>query len=386
MSVQSRVTMALGALLLAASLGSPVAQAAGPTGAAQVNAGSGALGTFLTDANGRTLYVFLNDNYGPSVCYGGCATAWPPLLTNGAPVAGNGAQQGMLGTAPRNDGTTQVTYNGWPLYYWFRDSVPGDTKGQWVGNTWFVIGPDAQLNAKHVVYVGKASSPIGDVLVGPNGKTLYIFDKDTGGVSNCNDQCATAWPPLLTDVAPQANTGAQQALLGTTERKDGKMQVTYKGMPLYYWFRDSAAGQWNGQSVGNAWWMVNPAGARLAKPLPAYVTLSAGTTPYGPILVGTNGLSVYMFTRDTNGQSVCYDRCAQIWPPVLSDIPVITGNGVDAKLIGTVKRTDGKMQVTYNGMPLYYYYTDKAPGDLNGQNVGSVWFVLRPNGDVLKPG
>jgi hypothetical protein len=70
----------------------------------------------------------------------------------------------------------------------------------------------------------------------------------------------------------------------------------------------------------------------------------------------------------------------------LSDIPVITGTGIDAKLIGTAKRKDGTNQVTYNGMPLYYYSGDKAPGDLMGQNVFSVWFVLRPSGKVLMPG
>jgi predicted lipoprotein with Yx(FWY)xxD motif len=380
--------MALGALLMSASLGAPAAQLAqaAPTGPAKVDQVTHALGTFLTDASGRTLYVFLKDNNGPSVCYGGCAVAWPPLLTSGMPVAGEGVQQGLLGTTTRTDGATQVTYNGWPLYYWFRDSAPGDMKGQWVNNLWFVIAPDAQLNAKHVAYVGMSKSPLGDVLVGPNGKTLYMFDPDKAGASTCYDRCAVAWPPLLTDVAPQADKGVQQKLLGTTQRKDGTLQVTYNGMPVYYWFRDHAAGEWNGQSVGKVWWMVEPNGSRLAKPLPVFTKLSAGSTPYGPILVGTNGLTVYMFTRDTNGQSVCYDRCAEIWPPVLSDIPVITGNGVDAKLIGAVKRKDGKMQVTYNGMPLYYYYTDKSPGDLQGQNVNSVWFVLRPTGEVLKPG
>lgn len=378
--------MALGAVIAASSLSVPMVQAADPIGPARVEMTTGALGTFLTDENGRTLYVFLSDNNGPSVCYGGCATAWPPLLTNGMAVAGTGVQQGLLGITTRNDGTTQVTYNGWPLYYWFRDSAPGEMKGQWVNNLWFVIAPDAQLNPKHVAYVGKASSPLGDVLVGPNGRTLYMFDTDKDGVSNCYGQCAVAWPPLLTDVQPQANTGVRQSLLGTTTRNDGTLQVTYNGMPVYYWFRDNAAGQWNGQSVGKVWWMVTPNGARLARSLPQYTTLAAGSTPYGPILVGKNGRTVYMFTRDTDGQSACYDRCAQVWPPVLTDIPVITGNGADTKLIGTVKRTDGTTQVTYNGMPLYYYFADAAPGDLKGQNVNSVWFVLRPSGEVLKPG
>ncbi|HEY3290541.1 MAG TPA: hypothetical protein VGK87_10480 [Anaerolineae bacterium] len=385
MSVASRVSTVLGALLVVGSLGVPVAQA-GPAGPTRVDIATGPLGTYLADANGRTLYILLKDSYGPSTCYGGCATAWPPLLTNGMPVAGDGVAQWQLGTSVRTDGTTQVTYNGWPLYYWFRDSAPGDTKGQWVNNVWFVIGPDAQPNPTKITYVGKSSSPLGDVLVGPNGRTLYMFDVDKGGASKCYGGCETAWPPLLTEAAPQANAGVDKNLLGTTKRNDGSLQVTYNGNPLYYWFRDHAAGEWNGQSIGKVWWMMNPAGERLGTPLPVFAKLSIGSTPYGSILVGTNGRTVYMFEKDKDGQSVCYNACARFWPPVLSDIPVITGNGVDAKLIGSVRRTDGTMQVTYNGMPLYYFFDDKAPGDLKGQNVNSIWFILHPNGEVFMPG
>ena len=64
----------------------------------------------------------------------------------------------------------------------------------------------------------------------------------------------------------------------------------------------------------------------------------------------------------------------------------MAGTGVKASLLGTIKRTDGKLQVTFNGLPLYYYVDDKAAGELKGQNVNSVWFVLKPTGEVLKPG
>jgi predicted lipoprotein with Yx(FWY)xxD motif len=157
-------------------------------------------------------------------------------------------------------------------------------------------------------------------------------------------------------------------------------------MPLYYWFKDTAANQWNGQSVGKVWWVVTPNGRFVTKPLPHYASLAAGKTPYGDILVGNGGKAVYMFTKDADGQSVCYDECATIWPPVLSDVQVFTGAGIDPKLIGTVARKDGTKQVTFNGMPLYYYWEDAAPGDLKGQNFNSIWFVLRPSGEVLRPG
>jgi predicted lipoprotein with Yx(FWY)xxD motif len=113
-----------------------------PSGPAVVNIGQDAtLGSFLVDSKGMTLYLFTTDTPNTSTCYGGCAGYWPPLLTTGAPVAGTGVTASMLGTTSRTDGTTQVTYNGWPLYYYVSDKVAGDTTGENVQGTWFVITP-----------------------------------------------------------------------------------------------------------------------------------------------------------------------------------------------------------------------------------------------------
>lgn len=101
------------------------------------------LGPILVDGNGRTLYLFEADKGSSSTCYGDCATYWPPLLTGGAPVAGAGVNAPMLGTTKRTDGTTEVTYNGHPLYYVVTDHNPGDATGQAVSNfgaAWYVVG------------------------------------------------------------------------------------------------------------------------------------------------------------------------------------------------------------------------------------------------------
>lgn len=98
-----------------------------------------ALGTYLVDGNGMTLYIYTKDQAGTTTCYGGCATNWPPLLTNGAPVAGSGVTASMLSTTQRTDGSTQVTYNGWPLYYFAADKAAGDTNGEGKGGVWFVM-------------------------------------------------------------------------------------------------------------------------------------------------------------------------------------------------------------------------------------------------------
>jgi predicted lipoprotein with Yx(FWY)xxD motif len=110
--------------------------------AAVVDVGQNAtLGSFLVDSKGMTLYLYTKDSPNTSNCYTVCATAWPPLLTSGAPVAGTGVNAAMLGTTKRTDGTMEVTYNGWPLYYWVNDKKPGDTTGENVQNVWFVITP-----------------------------------------------------------------------------------------------------------------------------------------------------------------------------------------------------------------------------------------------------
>lgn len=117
----------------------------GSTGAATVQLGeSDDLGQFLVDAEGMTLYLFLNDSDNTSTCYDDCAENWPPLLTEGDATAGEGVDDSLLGTTERTDGTVQVTYGGWPLYYWVRDEAPGDTTGQAVGEVWYVVSPQGE--------------------------------------------------------------------------------------------------------------------------------------------------------------------------------------------------------------------------------------------------
>ena len=113
------------------------------TGAAVVNLGQNdELGSFLVDEKGMTLYLFTKDTPNTTVCYEKCAVAWPPLLTTGDPVAGEGVDASMLGTTNRTDGTSQVTHNGWPLYYYEKDKAPGDVTGQDVGGVWYVVSAE----------------------------------------------------------------------------------------------------------------------------------------------------------------------------------------------------------------------------------------------------
>ncbi|MBI3968074.1 MAG: hypothetical protein HY329_20745 [Chloroflexi bacterium] len=90
-------------------------------------------------------------------------------------------------------------------------------------------------------------------------------------------------------------------------------------------------------------------------------------------------MTLYLFTRDQANVSNCYDQCAQLWPPLLiATGEPMAGPDVPGRL-GLHTRRDGSRQVTYNGLPLYYYTPDTQPGDARGQNVGGVWFVVGPN-------
>src|SRR4051794_28865992 len=94
-----------------------------------------------------------------------------------------------------------------------------------------------------------APSSAGRILVDTHGKTLYLWAHDKGAASTCNGQCAKYWPPLITTGKPEAGAGARAALLATSRRADGRMQVTYHGHPLYYYVGDTRRGDVKGEGL-----------------------------------------------------------------------------------------------------------------------------------------
>ena len=115
---------------------------------------------------------------------------------------------------------------------------------------------------------------------------------------------------------------------------------------------------------------------------PAGEGVSTAETDLGSILVDAEGFTLYIFTNDTEGTSTCYDDCAANWPAVPGDTAI--GADLDASLFGTTARDDGSEQLTVNGMPLYRFTPDEAPGDVNGQGVGGVWFVVGADGNMIE--
>ena len=116
-------------------------------------------------------------------------------------------------------------------------------------------------------------------------------------------------------------------------------------------------------------------------------TLSAHSSRYGRILFDGRGRVLYLFARDRGGRSSCYGACAKAWPPFLTKGAPRALAGVNAKLLGTTKRSDGTMQVTYAKHPLYYFSEDTRPGQIKCQNVsnfGGLWLVVTPNGKAVR--
>jgi predicted lipoprotein with Yx(FWY)xxD motif len=118
-------------------------------------------------------------------------------------------------------------------------------------------------------------------------------------------------------------------------------------------------------------------------------TVVVAKSPLGRILVDGKGITLYDFVQDKGTKSTCYGACAALWPPLITKGKPIAGHGVRAFLLGTTKRKDGKLEVTYNGHPLYYFVTDREPGQTTGQGVdqfGAPWWVLSSAGKEIHRG
>ena len=118
------------------------------------------------------------------------------------------------------------------------------------------------------------------------------------------------------------------------------------------------------------------------KPAPG-TAITVGESEFGDMLFDASEQAIYIFENDPKGESVCYGECAEAWPPVYTDGKPRAAAGVDAGLLGTVERRDGKQQVTYNGKPLYFY-AHEGPGEVRCHNVdlnGGLWWVVGPDGE-----
>jgi predicted lipoprotein with Yx(FWY)xxD motif len=117
--------------------------------------------------------------------------------------------------------------------------------------------------------VSVENAGLGNILVNSPGRTLYLFSRDSGTMSECSGACAVNWPPLRASGKPTVGNGARASIVSTTARSDGKPQVTYNGHPLYLFKGDSKPGDTNGEGLnafGGSWFAVSPAGNQVSAP------------------------------------------------------------------------------------------------------------------------
>jgi predicted lipoprotein with Yx(FWY)xxD motif len=343
-------------------------------------------GTVLVTSAGESLYVFSGDNQPFSAtnvpqldCTAlnvqastPCTTAWPPLVASGPLVAEGGVHQNLLSTVTRN-GVDQVTYNGQPVYGFIKDTAANDVNGEDVGafdGMWYLVHPSGHAAATTPT-VSEEVSPNGVILASAiaNGtRSLYLLTSDTPKTSNCNaaGACDALWPPLLNNGITKAGTGVNRGLFGTIRRSDGTFQVTYRGHPVYFFALDLSVTATNGETngehildpapVNGVWYTVLPTGL----PEPGTATIQSEASGSTNILAdagAVNGVigTLYAFSSDTPTTSNCNGQCAMIWPPVLSQTAAVAAGSANGSLLGTIQRSDGTFQVTYNGHPLYYF-------------------------------
>jgi predicted lipoprotein with Yx(FWY)xxD motif len=262
--------------------------------------------------------------------------------------------------------------------------------------------PIPEMEVEEAELAVAETDEFGEILVGNDGMTLYMFAIDGPNESNCDEDCLVLWPPLLTEGDPILGEGVDPDLVGTAETVDGSLMVTYNQMPLYFWIQDQQPGDTTGQGFGEVWFVISPEGEPVGMDEPAAMPEPedadpdvaaaeeeadlevASDTRFGDILVDRDGMTLYMFMRDEPNVSNCTGACLVTWPPLVIEGEPILGEGVDPDLIGSAELEDGRQIMTYNGMPLYYYVQDNEPGDFNGQGFGSVWFVVSPEGEIVR--
>jgi predicted lipoprotein with Yx(FWY)xxD motif len=268
---------------------------------------------------------------------------------------------------------------------------------------------EAPAAAGDTVAVKSAETELGNILVGPNGHTLYGFTNDVDGQSSCSGTCAEAWPPLIVDEDWTVGPGLDNAVFNTVTREDGTQQLVAGRWPLYYFSGDTAPGDVNGQGSGGVWFAVNvdttlvdapasggeaeggDAGADESGQAGEYgetgdasaQTVQVAETSLGDAVVDSEGMTLYAFTQDADGTPTCTGDCASTWPALLVEGEPAIGDPLDPATFSTVDGAEGGTQLVAGEWPLYRFSGDSAPGDVNGQGSGGVWFAVAPDGTLI---
>lgn len=230
---------------------------------------------------------------------------------------------------------------------------------------------------------------LGEIVVDEKGWVLYRFDGDTSEPpkSNCDGECAAAWPP--SPAVDAANlTGVDAGVLGSFTRADGSTQAMLSNYLLYRYAGDKNPGDTLGQGVNGKWWAVTPEGKRAGAPTPAKGPLSTMEHPQlGTIVVDAEGYALYRHKGDTDDPmaSTCNGECAVAWPPVPA-IETAGSQGIQAP-VTSFQREDGTTQSSLDCWPLYRFAKDTVPGQVNGHGgADNTFFAVTPDGKLANDG
>jgi len=219
----------------------------------------------------------------------------------------------------------------------------------------------------------------GSLVLAESGLSLYTFDNDSAGLSNCEgsaddiNTCAGKWPPLLAD------DGAVATMAMTLiSRSDGQQQWAMKGQALYTWYLDSAQGDIGGDGVNDVWHLARPmpVAATVINDIESYVgvetivTVSSSSDVLTAMRADKSGFTLYTFDKDPIDDSACAGDCINIWPPLLAD----TG-AMAMPPLSLMTLSNGNTQWAYKNKPLYFFQNDLAAGDINGDEVKDIWHI-----------
>lgn len=346
---------------------------------------------YFVDAYGRTLYTFTRDssfnNNFTSADFSNNGT-WPVYVEALGRVPST--VKDSLFKSIDVFGRKQLTYNGWPLYYFGRDTLRGHNKGvsfpvpgRWpVAISTIAVAP-SPANIRLV-----ENAKFGSILVDSLGKTLYFFTRDAKkDTSFCNGTCATTWP-IFYRANLNLGRGLSLSDFGTITRADGKKQTTYKGWPLYVYSNDPTPGTTNGDGIGTFWYVAKP---------DYKVMLMDGnlkgldgvtyTGKYVPgiervkYLVDAYGRTLYTFTRDSLLKNKFTNSTFSnnvVWP-IYNDTLKSFPSGISDTLF-KLATVFGRPQLAFKGWPLYKYSQDSVRGQTKGITVGAIgrWPVAAP--------
>ena len=352
--------------------------------------------SYITDIEGNTLYIFINDkkdtNNFTNDDFSNNAV-WPiaEISLDKIPSILDNSDFGSIDVF----GRTQLTYKGWPLYYFGQDVDRGDNKGisfpfpgVWpIANINTPVAPEPESTVKLA-----DDATFGKILTDSEGMSLYFFSRDTKDTSECLGGCLSAWPIFYQENIV-LDAGLNTSDFATIDRSDGSKQTTYKGWPLYYYANDAAAGDTLGDAVGDVWYIAKPdyslmyVSAQLVghdglNYLGDY-TVGEGSTFY---ITDIEGRTLYGFvadTKDTNNYTMPDFSNDSVWPIFeveLNKIPSI----LDVADFGTID-VFGRSQITYKGWPLYYFGQDEARGDNKGISFPApgVWPIVNIDTPLL---